>query len=150
MFKHSKTGFVYYSIREKINHYNKIISGKKDATVAQKRKAKARLSALEKLNKRNFEEPTLIVTNDYHFGNRVSKPRACVTIDKDSNGRILVTPVVKRTTGIIILNKDNTRQIGNSKKWIDSSEVYENKYIQGLKSLSKYDKEKVNAILKRK
>ena len=149
MFKHSKTEQIHYSIREKINYYNSIISGKKKGTVAQKRKAKNRLSFLKKLESRTFDEPTLIVTNDKHFGNSIDKPRACVTIDKDSKGRVLVTPVTKRTSKIIILDKDNGRQIGEKRKWIDKSEVYETKYISDLKGLTSYDKNKVVKILKK-
>lgn len=149
MFKHSKTGKTHYSIREKINHYNGIISGKKEGTTSQKRKARNRLSFLKKLDSRTFDEPTLIVTNDRHFGNPIDKPRACVTIDRDSKGRVLVTPVTKRTSKVIILDKDSGRQIGEKRKWIDKSEVYETKYISDLKSLTAYDKNKVVQILKK-
>ena len=36
-----------------------------------------------------------------------------------------------------------------AKKWIDRSEVYETKYIDDVKSLTKYDKAKIVEILKK-
>ena len=149
MFKHVKTGKAYYSIREKMNFYKSILSGKTKGTVAQRRKAKARLSALEKLDKRSFEDPDIIVTNDKHFGNE-SKPRACVVIDRDNKDRVYVAPLEKRTTKNIILDKQPDRQTANNRRWIDRSEVYETKVISGIKPLSHYDKKKVKEILRKK
>ena len=93
MFIHSKTGKKYYSIREKINYYKGVIEGKIQAPPKAKRKAKARLKTLTKLNDRAYNEPTLIVTNDTHFDNKISKPRLCIAYKVDSKGRVLVHPV---------------------------------------------------------
>ena len=36
------------------------------------------------------------------------------------------------------------------KKWIDKSEVYETKYIDSVKSLTRYDKAKIIDVLRKK
>ena len=150
MFVHGKTGKKYYSVREKINYYKKVIAGKvPDAPAATKRKAKLRLKTLQRLNNRDYSEPCLVVTDDKHFGS-TSKPRGCVVVDCDQFGRLLVSPLHKRVTKVIVLDKDPNRQIGDVKRWIDSSEVYEIKNINNMKSLTRYDKEKVKAILRKK
>ena len=70
--------------------------------------------------------------------------------DFDQTGRLLVSPLHRRTTKFIVLDKDPDRQIGDSKKWIDRSEVYETKHISNMRSLSRYDKEKIKMILRKK
>ena len=150
MFKHGMTGKVYYSVREKINYYKAVIDGRRDAPAATKRKAKLRLKTLEKLNARTFDEPTLIVTDDKHFGNEIAKPRAAAIVDKDNKGRLLVVGIHHRTANEIILDKNPARQISGRKVWIDRSDVYETKDILGLKPLTKYDKEKIKQILQKK
>lgn len=80
MFKHGKTGKVYYSVREKINHYKKRIDDK-NLTVAQREYAKQRVGELTYLNNLTYTEPELIVTDDKVFGNGISKPRLCAVID---------------------------------------------------------------------
>lgn len=147
MFEHGK--YKFYSIREKINYYSKVLSGKIFAPKA-KRKAKNRLKTLKRLNSLSYDEPQLIITNDRHFGNKIEKPRACVVFDKDAKGRLLVSPIEHRTSKAIILNKNMDRQFGTRRAWIDRSEVYETKYITGLSPLTKYDKEKAKHILLKK
>ena len=145
MFKHGKTGQVYYSVREKINYYKAVIAGKKDAPAATKRKAKFRLKTLEKLNARTFDEPTLIVTDDKHFGNEMHKPRLGVVVAQDKRGgdRVLVAPIHHRTSKVVVLDKTPDRQIDERKNWVNKSEIYETKYISGVKPLTKYDKAKI-------
>lgn len=151
MFKHGKTNKIYYSIREKINYYKDVISGKnKNVSIKTKRKAPVRLKTLNRLNNRSYDEPTLIITSDKNFGNNIDKPRLCVVIDKDDKGRLLVCNIEQRTSKTIILDKNINRQIGNKKRWIDKSDVYETKYISNTKDLSKYDKDKIKNILRKK
>lgn len=150
MFKHGMTGKIYYSVREKINYYKAVIAGKKEAPAATKRKAKGRLRTLERLNARTFDEPTLIVTDDKHFGNGLHKPRAVAVIDSDDKGKLLVVGIHHRTTNEIILDKDPSRQISGRKVWIDRADVYENKSIPELKHFTQYDKEKIKEILRKK
>ncbi len=150
MFEHGKTKKKYYSVREKINYYKRVIAGTQQAPAATKRKAKARLKTLEKINTQTYEEPTFIVTNDKHFGNSIDKPRLGIVIDTDSRGRLLVASVNHRTSKAVILDKQPSRQVDERKKWIDRSEVYETKNIDGVKSLTKYDKAKIIEILRKK
>ena len=71
MFEHGKTKQKYYSVREKINYYQNIINGKiVNVPNLVKRKAPLRLKSLRKINQNVYDEPTLIVTNDKHFGNK--------------------------------------------------------------------------------
>ena len=111
LFKHGK--YIFYSVREKINYYTKVLSGKIIAPKA-KRKAKNRLKTLHRLNGLSYSEPQMIVTNDKHFGNSISKPRGCVVIDSDERGRLLVSPVEHRTTELLVLSKDLGRQFGST------------------------------------
>ena len=149
MFIHGKTGKKYYSVREKINYYNKVIAGKVDAPVATRRKAKARLKTLNKINNQTYDEPKFIVTDDIHFGNQISKPRLCVAVSEGSKGRVVVTPVQNRESKQIILDKNVGRQISKGHiKSIDRGDIYETKYVYGKHSLTKYDKEKIKAIFK--
>ena len=155
MFKHGKTGYTYYSVNEKINHYTAMLkSGKtadgKPITGAQKDYARGRLSVLQGLKSRSFVEPDLIVTDDKCFGDPISKPRLCAVIDADKKGRVYVAPVVERTTKSIILDGDYDRQIGDKRKWIDRSEIYETKYIYGVSSLTNNDRAKIKRILRKK
>ena len=103
------------------------------------------MRTLTKLNNRDFNEPTLVVTDDKVFGNKISKPRLSVVIDKDDD-RLLVLPIYHRTTKQIILDNAPERQIDIRKRWIDKSNVYEDKYIDGAKSLTRYDKKKISLI----
>lgn len=151
MFEHGKTKQKYYSVREKINYYQNILNGKiVNVSNSVKRKAPLRLKSLRKINQNVYDEPTLIVTNDKHFGNKISKPRLSVVIDKDSKGRLLIVNTEHTKTKSIILDKNPTFQIGNKKKWIDLSEVYETKYIKGIKNLTKFDKDKISKLLVKK
>lgn len=150
MFEHGKTKKKYYSVREKINYYKRVIAGKQQAPAATKRKAKARLRTLERIDSQSYIDPTLIVTSDKHFGNAVAKPRLCVSVGVDSKGRLLVAPINKRDVSTIILDKQVDRQITPRIKAIDKSDVYETKYIYGVKGLTRYDKAKIKEILCRK
>lgn len=57
---------------------------------------------------------------------------------------------MERTSKSIILDNDYSRQIGDKRKWIDRSNVYENKYIDGVKPLTTNDKSKIKTILRKK
>lgn len=156
MFKHGKTNYVYYSVNEKIKHYNNILkTGKtfdgKVLTASRREYAESRLEYLNSLKNRSFNDPDLIMTNDNHFGNAISKPRVCAVIDTDKKGRVLVAPVEKRTTKTIILDNDYERQIGNKRTWIDRSEIYEvDRYITNVAHLSNNDMAKIKYILRKK
>ncbi len=150
MFEHGKTKKKYYSVREKINYYKRVLAGKQQAPATTKRKAKARLRTLQRIDSQSYTEPTFIVTNDKYFGNGIDKPRLGVVIDTDNRGRLLVASVNHRTSKAVILDKQPFRQVDERKKWIDRSEVYETKYIDGLKPLTKYDKAKIIEILRKK
>lgn len=148
MFKHGMTGKVYYSVREKINYYKAVIDGRRDAPAATKRKAKLRLKTLEKLNARTFDEPTLIVTDDKHFGNTIHKPRLGVVVADDERGgdRVLVASVNRSVSKAVVLDNAPDRQVDEHKRWINRSEIYETKYLAGVKPLTKYDKAKIRKI----
>ena len=114
MFRHGKTGKIYYSINEKISYYKRVIAGEEpNASVATKRKAKGRLKTLERLSKRDFAEPEIIITDDKKFGDHISKPRACVVVEKNNNS-LRVAPLNGRETKYIILDKNIDRQISNN------------------------------------
>lgn len=150
MFIHGKTGQVYYSIKDKIKYYSKRAFNDKTITPEQKQYALKRLNELKALDKSAYDEPDLIITDDKHFGNGISKPRLCAVIDKDSKGRVCVAPIVKRTIKTVILDNDYDRQIDDKRKWIDRSNIYETKYIDGVKPLTQNDKAKIKKIIRKK
>ena len=155
MFVHGKTGKKYYSVREKINYYKKVIAGKvPEAPAETKRKAKLRLKTLEKINTQSYDDPRLIVTDDKRFGNHISKARLCVAIKEDQKGRIMVAPLYRRTSRTIILDRNIDRQISNTSdgriRWIDRSDVYEQKLVDQKMSLTVYDKRKIGSVFTRK
>ncbi len=155
MFEHGKTKKIYYSVREKINYFKGILSGKglkpgQRLPAYKKAYAEHRLSVLQGSIKNSYNEPDIIVTNDKYFGNKISKPRGCIVIDEDNKDRILVSPLEKRTTKTIILDNDISRQVGNKKVWISKSEIYEKKYVENLSSLTNNDKTKIKQILRKK
>lgn len=84
------------------------------------------------------------------FGNNISKPRLCVVTAKDNKGRLFVAPVYKKTSKTIVLDKQIDRQISKTSeghnKWIDISDVYETKVLNGVKPLTKYDKAKISDL----
>lgn len=149
MFTHNKTKKNVYSVREKINHYKAILNGKKKYPVT-KEYAEMRLKQLTALNKRPFDEPTMIVTDDKHFGNEGSKPRACVVVGQDIKQRLKVCPVHDRKVKTLILDNDPTRQVDYDYALIDRSDVYELKNIQGLLPLTENDKRKLREIHSKK
>lgn len=146
MFKHGRTGKIYYSVREKIKHYSKIAYNDKTASPKQKAHALCRLSELKELDKRPFIEPTMVVTNDKHFSNSIDKPRACVIVGIDSKKRLIAHPVHDRTSDVVILDNDITRQVDGQYALIDRSDVFETKYIDELAELTEADKRKIKAI----
>lgn len=146
MFKHEKTGKIYYSVREKINYYSDILKGKIPASKELKAKAKQRLPELQKVNAQSYDEPTMIVTDDKHFGNKMSKPRACVVVGQDSKKRLLACPVHKRTAKTVILENDTSRQVESTVKPLDRSDVYETKNISGLATLTSGDIKRIKSI----
>lgn len=150
-FTHGRTGYTYYSVNEKINYYTGMLkSGKtadgKPISEAQEDYARGRLSVLQGLRSRSFAEPTMIVTDDKHFGNAISKPRACVIVGVDKKNRLLAAPVYKRTVKAVILDNDYNRQVEPWERPIDRSDVYEIKYIDGLKPLTENDKGKIKVV----
>lgn len=149
MFIHGRTGEKIYSVREKINHYKGIL--KQKHVGAKKREyAEMRLQELQWLNEQSYSEPTMIVTDDKHFGNKISKPRGCVVVGKDNKNRLIVCPVHKRTTKSLVLDNDISRQVEVKGHKISDSEVYELKYIDGLKELTKNDQCKIREIFSKK
>ncbi len=150
MFVHGKTKKTYYSIKEKIKYYKRVINGTIKSDVKTKRKAKARLKSLTKLDNRTFDEPTLIITNDTHFGDNISKPRLCIVTAKDNKGRVFVAPIQHKSTKSIVLDKQIDRQISKTSdghnRWIDKSDIYETKYIKNVKKLTKYDIAKIKDL----
>lgn len=150
MFTHGKTGKVYYSVREKINYYSEVLKGKKPATKELRAKAEKRLHELQRINNQSYAEPTMIVTDDKHFGNAISKPRACVVVGQDSKQRLLTCPVYDRTTKIVILENDTSHQVDKKVKFLDRSDVYETKYISDLATLTSGDKKRLRAIYAKK
>ena len=155
MFIHGKTNKIYYSVREKIKYYNDCLKGKflkpgQRLPAYKKEYAEFRIAQLKGSIKDKYNEPTIIVTNDKFFGNPIAKPRLSVVIDEDNKGRILCSPILPRTSKNIILDNDIDRQIGDKRKWIDKSEIYETKYIENACSLTNYDKKKIINILRKK
>lgn len=146
MFIHGRTGEKIYSVREKIKHYSKIAFNDKTATPAQRKYALKRLDELKALDNRTYNDPTMIVTDDKHFGNAISKPRACVVIGQDNKKRLLACPVHKRTVKTVILENDTTRQVDSTIKPLDRSDVYETKYINDLVTLTSGDIKRLRAI----
>ncbi len=146
MFIHGRTGEKIYSVREKIKHYSKIAYNDKLATSAQKKHALQRLDELKAIDSCKYDEPTMIVTDDKHFGHKMSKPRACVVVGQDSKNRLLACPVHKRTAKTVILENDTSRQVESTAKPLDRSDVYETKYINGLATLTKGDIKRLKAI----
>lgn len=152
MFKHGKTGKIYYSVREKIKHYSKIAYNDKTVTPAQKKHALKRLDELKALDNSSYTEPKIVITDDKKFGNGISKPRLCVAIKQDSKSRILVAPIMKTTSNQIILDNNIERQISKTadgrNKWIEHSDVYEEKYITPHLELTERDKRKIKRLYK--
>lgn len=146
MFIHGKTGKEYYSVREKIKYYKKRAFNDNTITAKQKKYALKRLSELSVIDKSDYREPTMIVTDDKHFGNKISKPRACVVVGQDIKKRLIVCPVHDRTVKTVILDNDHTRQVDYDSKRIDRSDVYEIKNIDGLLPLTDNDKKKLSLI----
>jgi len=148
MFIHDKTNKKYYSVREKINYYTKILNGSINVPLNIKLKAERRLESLKKINNQTYDEPRLIITDDSRFGNSISKPRLCVAYGEDSKGRIRVFTIEKRTSKSIILDNNSDRQISSKFKYLDKSDVYETKYIDNVKSLTNNTKKLIKLIHK--
>lgn len=147
MFKHGKTGKIYYSVREKINYYSKIVNGNVSSTPELKAKAEKRLPELQKINNQSYDEPKIIITDDKFFGNPISKPRLCVAVLEDNKKRVLLVPIVKRSTKTIVLDNDFNRQISNRPiRFVDKNDIYERKYIAGNVELTVYDKAKIKKL----
>ena len=150
MFKHGKTGQTYYSVREKIKYYNKRAYNDSSVTPEQKAYAIKRLGELNVLDKKPYNEPRFVVTDDKFFGNGISKPRLCVAVTEDDKQRVMLAPVVKRTAKTMLLDEDVDRQISDRPvKWVNKSDIYERKYVDSKAELTKYDKAKL-AVLFRK
>lgn len=150
MFKHGKTNYVYYSVREKITYYTDIINGKRAADDKLKAKAARRLPELQQIDKQSYFEPKVIVTDDKKFGNGISKPRLCIAVKEDSKQRVLVAPVMKATSNYVIFDNNIDRQISKTadgrNKWIDRNDIYEDKYILPRLELTERDKAKIKRL----
>ena len=150
MFKHGKTNQVYYSVREKVNYYNKRAYNDKSISPEQKIYALKRLDELKALDRQPYTEPRFVVTDDKLFGNGISKHRLCVAITEDSKQRVMLAPVVKRTAKTMILDEDIERQISDRPvKWVNKNDIYERKYIDSRAELTKYDKAKLNILFRK-
>lgn len=150
MFQHGKTGKIYYSIREKIKYYNKRAYNDSSITAEQRAYALKRLSELKALDKQSYSEPHLVVTDDKFFGNGISKPRLCVAVTEDKKERVLLAPVVKRTTKTMILDEDVKRQISSKPvKWVNKDNIYERKYIDSDVEFTKHDKAKLSVLFRK-
>lgn len=148
MFIHGKTNEKYYSVREKKNYYKKRINDK-SLSEKQRKYALTRFEELVELDKRDFVKPTVIVTNDKHFNNEISKPRVVVAYGKDEKNRLIVYPIHKREIKTIIPDNDYSRQIEGKPAKIADSEVYELKYVDTFKPLTENDLKKFEAIHKK-
>lgn len=149
MFVHNKTNKFNYSVNEKLKYYKNIVSSN-NFSKHNKDYVFKRINELTLLKNRTFDEPELIVVDDKHFGNGISKPRLAVVFDKDDKGRVLCASVSKRTTKAIILDSDFERQIDERKRWVDRSDIYEIKTIDGVKPLTLNDKLRIKYILGKK
>lgn len=150
MFIHGKTRKPYYSIREKIKYYNKRAYNDETITLEQKAYALKRLGELKALNKLPYNEPRFVVVDDKIFGNGISKPRLCIAVTEDSKQRVMIAPVVKRTTRAMILDEDIDRQVSDRPvKWINKDDIYERKYIDSSAELTKYDKAKLGVLFRK-
>lgn len=155
MFVHGKTGKTYYSVREKIRYYDKRLKTDKTLSDAQCNYAQRRLSELKQLNNRTFSEPTLIVTDDKHFGNGICKPRLCVAYASDTKGRVRVAPVVKNSGKYCSLDSLPDRMISDqNNQYIDRSDIFEEKYITmpdgSFVCLTDNDRRKISYLLQKK
>lgn len=152
MFIHGKTGRIYYSVRDKIDYYNGVLSGKIKASNELKEKAKERLKELKNIYKQSYNEPKVIVADDKKFGNQINKPRMCVAIREDNKNRIFVAPIQKNVSNYIVFDNDINRQISKTSdgrnKWINRDDVYEVKYFSPELKLTTRDKEKIKRLYK--
>ena len=150
MFVHGKTKQVYYSVREKIKHYSKRAYNDKSVTPEQKAYALKRLGELKALDNQPYTEPRFVVTDDKFFGNGISKPRLCVAVLEDSKQRVMLAPVVKRTSKTMILDEDIERQISDRPvKWVDKNDIYERKYVNSKAELTTHDKAKLGVLFRK-
>ena len=149
MFKHGVTGYIYYSVREKINYYTKVLNGNIDVPIGTKNKAARRLKELKEINETNYnQEPSLIITDDKHFGNGISKPRLCVVTGIDRKNRLITYPLNKRTTNVVLIPSYPERQL-EQYRLLDKSDVYETKYINGVVPLNSLDKQIIKNLCKK-
>lgn len=152
MFKHGRTGKIYYSVREKICYYKKILDGQIPANAELKAKAKKRLPELQCIDKQSYDDPKILITDDKKFGNRISKPRLCVAVKEDNKNRVFVAPIMKNTSNYVVLDNDIERQISKTSegknKWISRDEIYEDKYIVPHAELTDCDIAKIRRLYK--
>ena len=65
-----------------------------------------------------------------------------------TKNRLITVPIYKRTTSSIILDNHPEREIYKKPKHIDKSDVYETKIIPTMKTLTKYDINKIKEVYK--
>ena len=101
-------------------------------------------------DKQSYNEPRFVVTDDKFFGNKISKPRLCVAVTEDSKLRVMLAPVVKRTTKTMILDEDIERQVSDIPvKWVNKDDIYERKYIDSEAELTKHDRAKLGVLFRK-
>ena len=101
-------------------------------------------------DKQSYNEPRFVVTDDKLFGNKISKPRLCVAVTEDSKLRVMLAPVVKRTTKTMILDEDIERQVSDIPvKWVNKDDIYERKYIDSKAELTKHDRAKLGVLFRK-
>ena len=151
MFQHGKTNKVYHSIQEKLKYFK---DGSNDLSLSKEQRgyAKNRIKQLNKLHRRNFDDPELVVTDDKKFGNGMSKPRLCVAVKQDSKNRVLLAPLIKTTCNYVVLDNDIDRLISKTadgrNKWVNKDDIYEDKYISPHAELTSRDKQKIKRLYK--
>ena len=149
-FTHGRTGYTYYSVREKIDYYTSIVSGARKADDKLKAKAKRRLPELQRLDNQSYNEPRTIVVDDTTFGNPMSKPRLCIAVREDNKNRVMVAPLMKVTSNYVILDNNIDRQISRTSdgrnKWVKREDIYEDKYITPRLELTERDIAKIKRL----
>ena len=129
MFVHNKTGWKYYSIRDKIKYYGKRRFDKSLSPV-QREYARIRHDEFVALDARTYETPELVVVDDAHFGNGASKPRLCVAYERRSNGTVRVAPIYKNNGKYVSFGSDGSRILSTYKnKYVPINELHESKHI---------------------
>ena len=142
----------YFSIREKIDHYTKRLKNVKSLTDGQRKYAEKRLKQLKQIDAQSYSQPTLVLTDDTKYGNKLSKPRVAIVVKTRDNGELLVAPLYKTTSKQVVLDRDCGRQIsktGDGKnKWLTRDDIYDLRDVTDIEPLTEYDKRKIINLYK--